>query len=178
MQAVTSFHPNRLYLSSSGMLVYMLAVNNSIEGLGVIAGPILANAHDNVAWCSSIQSHLSIFKLWKCGIDETSVADWYEIDLPKRLATRIYIALREIADLFTHLSKSMHPSILALDHDAEEIPEGTINQINKALEDTRGLWLTTPQHSYFNYPASFVFEDEEGISEFRAALPHLTRGSD
>ncbi len=175
MQIVTSFHPNRFYFSQSGHLVYILAVkNNRKEGLGVFVGPILAEACDNQTYCSS--ANLSSIKLSKSVIDESNSKFWHEIDLPKRLANRIYIVLREWADLFTRLSESMTPSILILNHAADDIPQGTINLINKTLIDKGGMWIMSPQPSYFEYPSSsFVFEDDKSVDEFKNELPHLTK---
>lgn len=172
MEAVTSFHPNRFYFNDSGKLIYMLTVkNNQKEGLGVIVGPVLANAPDNITH-ATLGFKPSSIKLTENRIDPGET--WLEIDLPKRVAMRVYLALREMADLFTNLSKSMNASVLTLEKSEEALTElGLIDPINVYLEKLRGMWRASPQSSHFGYDASFVFEDDESMKKFAESLKAL-----
>jgi hypothetical protein len=172
MQAVTSFHPNRFYFTTSGTLVYLLSTkNNGKEGLGVVVGPILAAVRDWDGYLESkILSNVKIVHI-STSVEKGCV----EINLPKRITNRIYIALKGMAELFAHFSESIDPYVVTLNYSANALSQEMIDQINEELKDKKGMWLASPQNDFFEYLASFVFEDEKSMDKFSDALERLDK---
>ncbi|KKM04411.1 hypothetical protein LCGC14_1764520 [marine sediment metagenome] len=156
MQVVTEFHPNRFYLhEKSGTLIYLLAARDKNQiGLGVIVGPILAEVTESGWPSKKILSNIKLIYVYISQIKDHGQG-WHEIGLPASMKNRIYIALQSIADLFTHLSKSMNVSVLTLNKSEKDLTQEQFNTIDEMIKN-KGMWLASPEKEYFEYQASII----------------------
>ena len=177
--------PNHIYCSENGLLIYTIKEENDKSSfLSVVLGPILSEVTDYAGVAPICVSKL----LPRIKFAQAYPRDkrWYEVQLPRRVMCRLFVAMDAIAACFEKMSSEMKMKTVTVQKFMEFGPDGKIYQtvtptditerqfdeIRSKATASRGIERYDTSR-YLEYPISYVFESSEQSNQFVIDLDNL-----
>ncbi len=175
MEPAKILHPNRTYCNRNGQLIHTIASDEDNCYISVLLGPILSLVPNGLNAYIPIDKLLPRIKLIYAIGDQARPGGgtWYEIEFPKKMYSRLFVALDGIALLFTKMAKSVQMPTVELSSSATELTEEQIDKINKKAEEAGGIMRYHQEERFFECPMSYVFENQDQASQFKKDMMNL-----